>query len=307
MNVLVLLAFLGGGLLAGHLLRARSGLLATNRHLTKWSVSVLLACMGAKMALGRSVFVKDLKVLLLAVGSAALLMGAFFALFALVARFSAKRTAAEAAPGEAPVGAGHELLAVALNAGFILGGFLLFLFLPEKLATGLPVDAAADWLLRLLLLCIGFDLGSELAHLDLRKLAPHLLLVPLVNIVLTLGVAALFAALTRFTVKEGMLVHAGLGWYSLSSLLLAERGLVLLSILAFIHNVFRELFSILLAPYAARISPFLPVYLGGATSMDVMLPFVQAYSGREYTLVSFYSGMVCSFAVIPLVKGLMAL
>lgn len=83
--------------------------------------------------------------------------------------------------------------------------------------------------------------------------------------------------------------------------------MVLLSILAFIHNVFRELFSILVAPYAARISPYLPVYLGGATSMDVMLPFVQAYSGREYTLVSFYSGMVCSFAVIPLVKVLLAL
>ena len=98
---------------------------------------------------------------------------------------------------------------------------------------------------------------------------------------------------------------AGLGWYSLSSVLIAERGLLLLSILAFLHNVFRELFSILAAPLAARRSPYLPIFLGGATSMDVMLPFVQRYCGREYTLVSFYSGVVCSLAVIPLVRLLL--
>lgn len=305
MNVIVLLAFLGGGLLAGHLLRRHTVLTGLNRHLTKWSVGLLLFFMGSKMALGRAVFIKDLSVLLLAVGSTALLVALFFGIFALVCR---SRPRASRPEGEgAPASAGHELFAVGLNAGYILAGFLVFLFLSPALAARVPTDAVADWLLRLLLLCIGFDLGTELAHLDLRKLAPHLLLVPFVNIVLTLLSALLFAALTRFTLKEGMLVHAGLGWYSLSSLLLAERGMVLLSILAFIHNVFRELFSILVAPYAARISPYLPVYLGGATSMDVMLPFVQAYSGREYTLVSFYSGMVCSFAVIPLVKVLLAL
>jgi len=39
--------------------------------------------------------------------------------------------------------------------------------------------------------------------------------------------------------------------------------------------------------------------------MDVMLPFVQRYSGRTYTLVAFYSGIVCSLAVIPLVRILL--
>jgi uncharacterized membrane protein YbjE (DUF340 family) len=102
--------------------------------------------------------------------------------------------------------------------------------------------------------------------------------------------------------REGALLTAGMGWYSLSSVLLAEQGMMLLSILAFIHNVFRELFAILCAPFAAKVSPMLPVYLGGATSMDVMLPFVQRYCGKEYTLVSFYSGVVCSLSVMPLVK-----
>ena len=71
---------------------------------------------------------------------------------------------------------------------------------------------------------------------------------------------------------------------------------------ALLGFVFRELLAILTAPVAARLSPYLPIYLGGATSMDVMLPFVQRYSGRDYTLVSFYSGIVCSLAVLPLVR-----
>jgi uncharacterized membrane protein YbjE (DUF340 family) len=132
-----------------------------------------------------------------------------------------------------------------------------------------------------------------------------LLLVPFVNILLSLACGLLFSALRSLPARTGLLLYSGFGWYSLSSVLIAEHGLVLVALLAFIHNVTRELLAILTAPFAARINPYLPVYLGGATSMDVMLPFVQRYSGRAYTLVSFYSGMVCSLAVIPLVQMFM--
>jgi len=138
--------------------------------------------------------------------------------------------------------------------------------------------------------------------LNLRQLPPLLFLVPFWNIALSLGCGLIVGAFGHLAPREGMLLHAGLGWYSLASVLLAERGWVLLSMAAFIHNVSRELLAILSAPLAARIHPHLPIYLGGATSMDVMLPFVQAYSGRAYTLVSFYSGVVCSLAVVPLVR-----
>jgi len=94
---------------------------------------------------------------------------------------------------------------------------------------------------------------------------------------------------------------SGMGWYSLSSVMLAERGMAALSALAFVHNVARELLAMLTAPLAARVAPMLPVYLGGATSMDIMLPFVQRHSGAACTLASFYSGAVCSLAVAPLV------
>lgn len=301
MNLMLLLLVLLAGGVAGWLARNRDRWIAVNRDLTRYALWALLFLMGTKLALNRGLFARDLGVFFSAIGSSLLLAFLYFAAFALAGLFL-KPAPRHEETGGTPDSGGHELAAVALNGGWIAGGFLVMLLLPAKLANQVPVDAGADWLLRLLLLIIGFDLGAELHRLDLRKLAPHLILVPFLNIAFSLLAGLIFGLLSRHGARDGMLLTSGLGWYSLSSVLLAERGLVLLSILAFIHNVFRELIAILCAPLAARLNPYLPVYLGGATSMDVMLPFVQRYSGREYTLISFYSGVVCSLAVLPLVR-----
>lgn len=303
MGMLILLLVMVVGGILGWFARDSARAVSLNRSLTRTTLWVLLFVMGAKLALNRGLFAKDLRVFFAAIGSSLLLVGVFFALFLLVNVFIDKRGAAPPAEkvegGEA---GGHELGAVALNSGCIAAGFLVFFALPAPVISQIPVDPLGEWVLRALLLFIGFDLGVELHRLDLRKLPPLLLLAPFVNILISLGCGLLFSLLSRHSPREGMLLYSGLGWYSLSSVLLAERGLVLLSVLAFIHNVFRELLSILCAPLAARVSPYLPIYLGGATSMDVMLPFVQRYCGRQYTLVSFYSGVICSLAVIPLVR-----
>jgi uncharacterized membrane protein YbjE (DUF340 family) len=305
MNILVLTLFLGAGGLAGFLLRRSPRALALARIVTRVALGALLFLMGAKLALNRALLARDPGALVSAVLSAVLLLLLYFGAFWLWSRV---RPAPRPAPSadEPAVRAPGELGAVLSNAGWVLAGFLVCLWLPGRVTAALPMEALGGGILDLLLCCIGFDLGAELDKLHLRNLAPHLLLVPFVNIALTLLCALAYSLLKGIPPREGMLVYAGLGWYSLSSVLIAGRGFVVLGLLAFIHNVFRELLAILTAPLAARISPYLPVYLGGATAMDVMLPFVQRSSGRAYTLVSFYSGVICSLAVIPLVNLLLA-
>jgi len=306
-----LLAVLTAGVLSGWFLRKISVLALTNRHLTRVSLWALLTVMGAKIGLHRGLFSKDLNVFFAAIGSSVFLTAVFFLVFWMAAirkKNSAKKSAPQGSQKALSATSGQtgsslkELLSVAVNAGCVFVGFLLFWLLPESYTGALSIDTFTDWLLRALLYFIGFDLGVELHRLDMRRLTPQLLLVPFLNIALTLTVGLLFGLLSGLGARQGSLLTAGMGWYSLSSVLLADRGMMLLSILSFIHNVFRELLAILCAPLAARISPLLPVYLGGATSMDVTLPFVQRYSGKEYTLVSFYSGVICSIAVMPLVK-----
>ncbi len=302
MGVLILFSVLVLGGALGWCARDSERAVLLNRGFGRGTLWALLAVMGMKLALNRGLFAKDLSVFFAAIASSLFLVAVFFGVFLLVDRVRGRGVGPHAEEASAETGEGHELGAVALNSGCILAGFLLFLALPGAVAARIPMDLLGEWILRALLLFIGFDLGAELHRLDLRQLPPLLLLAPFVNILASLGCGLLFSLVSRHSAREGMLIYSGMGWYSLSSVLLAERGLVLLSLLAFIHNVFRELLSILSAPLAARVSPYLPVYLGGATSMDVMLPFVQRYCGRQYTLLSFYSGVICSLAVIPLVR-----
>jgi uncharacterized membrane protein YbjE (DUF340 family) len=307
MNLLVLLAVLTLGIAAGWFSRGWVKAIHWNRLLTRYALWALLFFMGSKLAINRALFAKDLKVFFIAIGSSVLMLLLYFLGFMLWTWLRHGRKARleddSQLEGEVPEeGSGHELGAVALNSGWILAGFLVFLWIPAEAVARVPVDAVGDWLLRLLLVSIGFELGGDLHKLDLRKMALPLLLVPFFNILFSLGCGLIFSLFTRLTVKESLLLYSGLGWYSLSSVLIAGRGMPLLALLAFIHNVFRELLTILSAPFAARISPYLPIYLGGATTMDVTLPFIQKYCGREYTLVAFYSGVLCSLAVIPLVR-----
>jgi uncharacterized membrane protein YbjE (DUF340 family) len=302
MNLGLLFLVLALGALAGFGLRRRPAAVRINALATRGTLWTLLFFMGTRLGAARHILGRDLGLLGWAVASSALLVLLSFLPFLALGR--RRDRPAEAPEGE-PARRGGELTAVLLNGGCIALGFLLALLLPAGTLDGAWTDRAADWSLRLLLFLVGFDLGAEIQRLDLRKLPPPLLLLPFLNIALTLGCGLLFALLRGLPLRQGMLLYAGMGWYSLSSVLLAQKGLTLLALLAFIHNVFRELFSILTAPLAARVSPYLPIHLGGATSMDVMLPFVQRYCGRDFTLVSFYSGLVCSLAVPPLVRALL--
>ena len=306
MDLVVLLIVLILGALTGYWMRLNPRAVSWNRAVTRYAIGSLLFFMGTKLAQNRGMFARDRGVLLAAAASSLLLVVLFFGVFYLFEKVRHHGLGPRPAAEAPPVAAGrHELGAVAWNSGWIAAGFLLYVWLPAGIASRVPVDTAADWILRILLAVIGFDLGAEFHKLEFRNLPLPLLLLPVLNIALSLGCGLVFAVLRGIPARQGLLLYSGLGWYSLSSVLIAQHGLALFALLAFIHNVFRELFAILTAPYAARVSPYLPIYLGGATSMDVMLPFVQRYSGRAYTLVAFYSGLICSLAVIPLVRILL--
>jgi hypothetical protein len=312
MDVMAPPAALAAGAAAGWLLRGSGAAAGVCRRLSGASLWGLLAVMGGALAQDRASLAGGAGGLLLAVGSAALLAAVFFAAFLIVGALSRKPKgrgpAADGPDAGAPQAAkgggwGREGLAVGSSAAGMAAGFLLFFFLPPGAAAPLPLGALTGWLLGALLFFVGFDLGANLRRLNLRLLTKWMLLAPLFNIAASLAVGLLLGAAGHLGARGGALLTAGMGWYSLSSAMLAERGMAALALLAFVHNVAREILAILSCPPAAKVSPLLPVYLGGATSMDVMLPFVQRRCGRECTLFSFYSGAVCSLAVMPLVAA----
>ncbi|HCX79280.1 MAG TPA: hypothetical protein DG577_07695, partial [Firmicutes bacterium] len=177
-------------------------------------------------------------------------------------------------------------------AGFVLG---------LTVAKGmLPIlTDAATWVLGLLLLGVGLDLGgASQVFASLRKLGLAIIFIP-IGIVAGSILGGVFTALIwDLPWQEGAAVASGFGWYSLSSVLISEIHSPLLGALAFLSNVFRELIAVIITPLVARwLGPVPAVAPAGATAMDVLLPIISRGAGREYAPLAFFSGAVLSLAV----------
>ncbi len=201
-----------------------------------------------------------------------------------------------------------EIIVVLVNLGFIILGFLSYFLinLHNKVSAYLNsnIDKISQIILLILLFFVGFDLGRNIVLLKKQKIRFRYLFLPLESIAITFFSSLIFGMIFSKKMIEAMIIYGGLGWYSLSSVILSINGFTLLAVYSFIHNVSRELIGILSSPIVSKFDPYLPILIGGATSMDVMLPFIQRYSGQIYTMASFFSGAFCSLSVSFIIKGL---
>lgn len=167
-----------------------------------------------------------------------------------------------------------------------------------------PFDPAqsrlSTYVLYALMFCVGITLGSDTTLPDqVRRLSPRLALLPLFTAVGTLGGSLLAAALLRgVTGWDSMAVGAGFGYYSLSSIFIADFKGAELATVALLCNVLREIFTLLFAPLVARwFGPLAAVSIGGATTFDTTLPIITRAAGREYAVVSIFHGCALDFSV----------
>lgn len=164
------------------------------------------------------------------------------------------------------------------------------------------------WILYALMLQVGIGIGSDERLKEiLRTLSPRLLLLPCATIAGTL-IATLVISflLSRWTTAEVLAVGSGMGYYSLSSILITSLkepsiGVVAaaeLGTIALMANIFREIMTLVFAPLMVRwFSPLGPISAGGATSMDVTLPVITRFSGKDWVFVSIVHGIVVDFSV----------
>ena len=171
----------------------------------------------------------------------------------------------------------------------------------------LLIDGVSMQLVRLLLLLVGLGMGLDpqfftyLSHVNLR-----MLLVPAgVALGSLLGAGLVALLLPGLSVRDGAAVGAGLGYYSLSSILIGQVRGVDLGVVALISNIIREVSTLLLAPLLVRVGGKLaPVASAGATSSDTTLPVIQRYTDSATTLIAVINGLVLTLLVPFLVTFL---
>jgi uncharacterized membrane protein YbjE (DUF340 family) len=155
---------------------------------------------------------------------------------------------------------------------------------------------------------VGIGIGSDSRLKEiLRSITPRTILVPCATIIGTIISTFLISfAIVRWSATEVMAVGCGFGYYSLSSILVSSpkeahiglQAAAELGTITLIANVFRELMTLLLAPLMVRwFSPLGPICAGGATTIDVTLPVITRFSGRDWLFVSILHGVVVDFSV----------
>ena len=161
------------------------------------------------------------------------------------------------------------------------------------------------YILYALMLQVGISIGSNknLKFL-IKSLRPNMLLVPIATIVGTLLFSA-FASLllSQWSVFDCMAVGSGFAYYSLSSILITQASVGLqlateLGTIALLANIFREMMALLGAPLIRKyFGKLAPISAAGVNSMDVLLPSITLYSGKDMIPVAIFHGILIDMSV----------
>ncbi len=180
---------------------------------------------------------------------------------------------------------------------FVLG---LFLGLTHLLPDILIENDFSMYVLYALMFFVGISVGADRSSLRIIKETNiKIFLVPLCVIVGSLiGAAAVSFLLPSISIKESMAVGAGFGYYSLSSIFITEISGEELGVVALLSNVLREILTLVATPlFVAYFGKLAGIASGGATAMDTTLPIITKYSGKEWAVISIFSGIILTIIV----------
>ena len=112
-----------------------------------------------------------------------------------------------------------------------------------------------------------------------------------------------------FSVKEGMAICAGFGWYSYAPAVISAAGAqyAVASAVSFMHNVIRETMGIIFIPILSKKIGYLEsIGIPGIGTMDVCMPIVERSCREDTVVYGFVSGfIICIFTsvFVPLIMG----
>ena len=151
-----------------------------------------------------------------------------------------------------------------------------------------------------LMFFVGISVGSDSNTLrNFRQLNLRYALLPIMTILGTIAgciIASFF--LSNRSISDCCAVGSGLGYYSLSSIIITEYRGAELGTIALLCNIMREIVALLCAPILVKyFGKFAPISVGGATTMDTTLPIITQSCGKGFVIISIFHGCLTDFSV----------
>ncbi|HUW71683.1 MAG TPA: lysine exporter LysO family protein [Candidatus Humimicrobiaceae bacterium] len=192
------------------------------------------------------------------------------------------------------------MIVLILSALVIGIGMAFFNLTPPGLIN--YIDSILRFLLIILLFLVGIDIGTnKKAIFGLKKMGFRILLIPAVIIAGSLTGGLLLSFFINFSIFKSLAIASGMGYYTLSSIILTQMVGSELGTMAFLSNIIREILTIIITPFISKKSQLSPIAAGGATSMDTTLPVIVRFTSKTVGLISIISGVIITFLVPLLV------
>ena len=159
----------------------------------------------------------------------------------------------------------------------------------------------ADYALIVLMFSVGISVGeNKLLFRKMREYNVRVLVIPVGIVIGSLlgGVAGSIAL--QMPLRESLCISAGMGWYSLSGVLLIDLISAEIGTIAFLSNILREILTFLLIPLLAKyLNGYTAIAPAGATSSDTSLSILIKYTDEEVAMMAVINGVLCT-SVIPI-------
>lgn len=181
----------------------------------------------------------------------------------------------------------------------VLGVVCGQLFFPPK--TVEFFSELEGYALILLMFSVGIGVGEN--KLLFRKLGEYHVKVLVIPFGIVLGslLGGLAGSIVlNMPLRESLCISAGMGWYSLSGILLTDLISPEIGTIAFLSNILREILTFLLIPLLAKyLNGYTAIAPAGATSSDTSLSVLMKYTNEEVAMLGVINGVLCT-AVIPI-------
>ena len=161
-----------------------------------------------------------------------------------------------------------------------------------------------------LLFCVGFDLGMQGTVISsIKEVGVRALAFPFAAVVGSIVIGTAASMFFGFTMREGVAISAGFGWYTYAPTVIASAGsqYMVASAVSFMHNVIREVSGIVLIPILAKKIGYLEMTgIPGVAAMDVCMPIVERSCRHDTVVYSFAVGLlmcIVTSLLVPLAMG----
>lgn len=196
-----------------------------------------------------------------------------------------------------------KMILLALLTGG-LGGY--FFLTPEHKPL---LDTILLNALNVTVLIAGVDIGGSrqlIKKMVNWKTVGLMVSVPLGVTIGSIGAGVAMGKILGLATHDALLISVGMGWYSLSSVVISTMYSTEIGTIAFFANFLRELCAFIFVPFLARFTTVACAAVGGATVMDSTLPVLIKSAGPAVGIIGFTSGFILTLVIPFLLSFLLA-